>query len=775
MKKSSIRATAVGLSTITLASAFAFDVNAQALDDSEGLDFVPEEVVDTDTNSETAEIENIEKEAESLQDYIGDSYEDVKELNEAGVALDNAADSLNQTVDEIKTLAEDSKSESLVALDSSDEAIDAANGATIDEANAIIVDTQTTVDEAKANYDNSKAELEAKEAEYEQAKADYDAAMQAFSDKKNQTSDDLAQAQEYLASVEEKLTTLEAELEQIKQDLIDSSAGVLANADANKESDMSEYVATVVQHYYIPNNMLNDGETVSDFTVVSDDGNKISVSYNVIDSEGNILRTVTGDYGYLIEDDQIRIYDTDVYFQYTNASGQTKTFTKAEAEALNYLINDDESWSATGFYIPRYTADYTYSDYEIFFRYSDSLAIAEGQASANKAFDDIFSYYNTDVEFNSLRRYNTILGYYYITNFDVNYDKVDYYNVVSDTYYQNHDYNQMVAELAQNRNQYVISTEEEYSRGIVRYIQGYSLDESITDGKYESEEDVINAIRNAARLNNATDIDILDGSTFATVKNYNTYQLKLVTDNQLFDSNADYYKAYINETNNRLQIYSDLLAQIAEAKASYSQAKSEVALLQQKVDELKKDDPIANAVYLTELELQLEAAKSDFNQAKENLSLAQTKLDNAKAIYNARVQAMNAFNNSSDTQADSTHATNIISLEEVIEDEELLEEDEEELEVNLVAANQNTNSDGRNGGDADAYAYDESSDDALEDEAEVTEIPDEEVPTGITLAGLIEHGKWFAALGGVSVAGVGVGILEAKRRAAMKIIDKLNQ
>lgn len=58
---------------------------------------------------------------------------------------------------------------------------------------------------------------------------------------------------------------------------------------------------------------------------------------------------------------------------------------------------------------------------------------------------------------------------------------------------------------------------------------------------------------------------------------------------------------------------------------------------------------------------------------------------------------------------------------------------------------------------------------------EIVTIDEENIPLAITLAGMIQHAKWFIALGGVSLAGGLVGLIEVKRRAATKVIDKLNQ
>ncbi len=58
---------------------------------------------------------------------------------------------------------------------------------------------------------------------------------------------------------------------------------------------------------------------------------------------------------------------------------------------------------------------------------------------------------------------------------------------------------------------------------------------------------------------------------------------------------------------------------------------------------------------------------------------------------------------------------------------------------------------------------------------ENVQIPDPATPKDVTVKGLMEHKKWFVGLAGVSACGAGIGVVEAKRRAVAKIIDKLNQ
>ena len=54
-------------------------------------------------------------------------------------------------------------------------------------------------------------------------------------------------------------------------------------------------------------------------------------------------------------------------------------------------------------------------------------------------------------------------------------------------------------------------------------------------------------------------------------------------------------------------------------------------------------------------------------------------------------------------------------------------------------------------------------------------IEEENPPLAITSAGVLQHVIWFACLAIVLVAGAGISIFEVKKRAAAKIIDKLNQ
>ncbi len=125
---------------------------------------------------------------------------------------------------------------------------------------------------------------------------------------------------------------------------------------------------------------------------------------------------------------------------------------------------------------------------------------------------------------------------------------------------------------------------------------------------------------------------------------------------------------------------------------------------------------------------------------------------------------------SEETSSPATPVVEEIEETEEIPEEELLEEVPEEAPV---VSHQSAESGSASGsGDVTEEVQPQPQ---PEMPPQTVTIQDEEAPKGVTLAGIMERGKWFVALGGVSVAGAGVGVLEAKRRAAMKILDKLNQ
>jgi hypothetical protein len=101
---------------------------------------------------------------------------------------------------------------------------------------------------------------------------------------------------------------------------------------------------------------------------------------------------------------------------------------------------------------------------------------------------------------------------------------------------------------------------------------------------------------------------------------------------------------------------------------------------------------------------------------------------------------------------------------------EELEEDAQE--PSIIVDNYD---DGNGGAGADTQEESDLPIDVPLNPEEVVTIEEEPTPLAITMTGLVQHVKWFAGLAGVSAAGAGVTVFEIKRRAAAKIIDKLNQ
>ena len=138
-------------------------------------------------------------------------------------------------------------------------------------------------------------------------------------------------------------------------------------------------------------------------------------------------------------------------------------------------------------------------------------------------------------------------------------------------------------------------------------------------------------------------------------------------------------------------------------------------------------------------------------------------------------------NHSSEGSSKREYPAKSTVAEETEEAPEVLEEPEEEEDSAVVAFTGEDNHKGKGGnkGGSDQTNPLEDlmipEDNDLPDPVEIVTVGEEETPLAITLAGILQHGKWFAGLAGVSAAGAGVSIFEVKRRAAAKIIDKLNQ
>ncbi len=751
MRRGSAKALAAGLSTITLAGSIVFPIQVEASENSEGSIVVPSDIKEqqivvpeeaavessasaTETVAETLADADVSTEVSDAVDAgvvdesaVSDSQAITQDITDANTQVSDAATAVSGVAD-----AKDSMDSNIAAADESlasandtasgvaqvtGQASEVANAAAVavadegtdqESAEAIIADATATVEEAEKQFASAEETYNNKLSEYESAKAEYEAAAEEYNNKKSEATSDLSDAEATLTDAQEKLASLEEQLEAAGQDLAAAGADALIAADSDK-SDVTSYIATVVEHYYAPNTELSDGQSVSNFAVTPYKGNVIGISYDIVDADGNYVRTVSANYGYTVDykSGEVRIYDRDMVYEYQDINGNTVTLTKEEAEQLKDGVVEYSYWTATGFYIP--------------------------------------SYYGWVIESTYIKHPGNRWTY--------------------------SDFNDLI-KFEEKKGRVVTSTAAEYPYGYFRYYQGTSVSSTVKNSKYTSEDDLKNAIvDDAKKQNNATGV-AFDKSRLLNIKEHKTtaevYSYE-VNNNQVFTSASKDYASYISEITEKYNAYKALSEAVSSAKADFESAKQTVSSLKQQIADLDAASDINTGMELARLQGELEKAQADYDIAKSNLADAKEALANAQSTYDAR------FNTVSSIEIAQTDSEEIIQYAEEIEEEELeeeeIEEEEGEVEEEIHIITSPSGNAGGYGGEAE-IPQDKPEEPAPE---ETVTIEEEQAPTGITLAGLMERGKWFVGLAGVSTAGVGVGVLEAKRRAAIKLIDKLNQ
>ena len=871
MIKCSTRAAALGLSTITLASSLAFPIYAEASDDSESSVFVPEtDNVEETTSQETAATEEanecaqeqtfesiapavdeavdsgiLDESASQQANEIDNCNNQIEEsLNSAATDVGNVQKS-SEAMDEASNEADDAVSQAVDATseakESSEQALADANSALAvaededadrDAVEIAIEDADMSVIEAEEQYEIAEADYNDKLAEYEQAKSDYETAVEAYNSNKASATKNLQDAADALDDAQNRLSELQQQLEEAKQQLVDAGAAALVSADDNKEEDVSAYVASVIQHYYVPKTQLLDGQKIDKYSVTSSNSDYVSISYDILDSEGNFLRNVSADYGYTIdkESGEIRIYDNRLVYRYTDANNNVVELTKEQASELeDGQIAIDYYWTVTGFYIPRYKdTEVNYTGNITSNGYNDGKAIQQGKNELEKSYDSkTNTYYNSNAEFKYGWKTDYSSFLYLNLFYDVSYDRVD--TLSTYTKGERKTYDQIVAEIEADGG-IVLSTEDEYNAGQVRYITGYALEEAITNGRFKSYTEAFNAINNQAiKDNGAAGVDA-ENSRFDI--DLNTVYAKLIethknSEESLFNSKDGEYTSYVSNLAKRLSAYNNLLKQISSAQADYAEAKSKVVVLQKQIEDLDAANEINTAAQITELEIQLEKAKDNLDTAADNLESAEDAISLAFNKYVERFNPFQIFIPKPTPEPEVPQVTEpvivtvpvieitpeqIIEVIEKVKEIEKAEEPEEiqELEDDsdsekevitpivpliiqeplleelIIEEPEEMENDDDDGDSSDSHDYSGTSEAEAVEDFPIIEFPQEtgETPTKdsteeeeetITMAGIMARGKWFVGLAGASTAGAGVVALEAKRRAAIKLLDKLNQ
>ena len=732
MRNRTIQAMSIGLSAVLLSgpvSLTAYAAEVEIPTDTE--DSVKEQEADASDEMEVAEdVSNLSEQlnnsgvSENLKDSASDAalenqyQQQVDEISQdESVAIDavdstctstenvvKASEAIDTAVEQVDQAASDADDAIGTMQDTVSQAADDAqnavfvisdNATTKDDAQLLIADTSKTVEDATTAFDSATEKYDQALADYESAKDDYDTALKAYNSNMTDAKSDMDSANSSLEAIQAKLQELEKQLAQARTELAEAGADALIAAEDNKAPDTAKYVEVVLQNYYIPSTEeLEDGQKISNFTsVASEDGAEyIHVSYDIVDSEGKVLRTINADYGYEIDSNsgQIQLYTRELTYQYNDSNGNPVVLAKDQAEKLNNTVVIGKET-----YIPLFKLDGKYEGARPIEKASRKASIAQGKEYVKNRYTPDREEYKVDVQFNddwdaSLR----LLGLQWVTE---------------GTY-----------------------TATVYSR----------LDEKFSN-----------------------------------------------TGSPLWMDDSKDYTSYISNVRAKVTAYDNLIKSVTDARTQYKDASNKVADIQKRLESLEQGGTLISATNMVRLEMQLNSAKETYSMAKDNLTKAKNALAEAKDIFTSRFPALAKPQGQTQSQNDSVEVqefypvSQLIALEDVIE-EELVEEPNTlpiiQTNGTVHASVQDTNSENTVGGISAAGS--QSLDDASEVESkidtpptEVIQIPEDETPLGITLSGIMERGKWFIGLAGVSVAAGGVAILEVKRHAAAKIIDKLNQ
>ncbi len=703
-----------------------------------------EQIQEISDNEDTA-VQNIETASESAENVE-------KAAEAANEAMDNAEDvtsSAGDVASEINNQTSQTKQEAEKATE-----IVADSRTTKEEAKTIIADTEKSIDSAKAGYEQAQVKYNDTFNEYEQAKSDYQTALKAYNVNKAIASKSMDEAAQAFDLAQEKLNKLKGDLQKAREELSAAGADALIASEDNKSENTKDYVATVLQYYYIPQaEKLSEGQIISDFKVVPSDKDSsvMQVTYNIMDSDNNVLRTVTADYGYDInsEDGQVELFTKDLVYEYTNTDGSVVNISKEEAEKLNGKIEIDNYWTVSGYYVPTYVDNYRYEGTRSAITYTKDSAMLAGKRYVVDMYHDPNKFYKQAIIYNPDWKVDFyLIPFEYVTtgSFSARYNKVA-------------------------------------DKG------GYAISSDVSSAHYTSEEDAYNAAfdiatKQAQNEQGAAYIDKTE-SKFNTnnVIEYADIVDKYVNNGDaVWKSASSGYVSYMDIIRSKVKAYKELIDQVSQAMEEYQNAQSKTEEIKGKIEALDGNSDVISVAKLAQLELTLNKAQRNLDEAKENLDEAQKSLDILKKTYNNRFTAVKV-SNTRDYTVDDQVLEEILVKESKLEDIKKVQEKKtpKKIAVNTVVnpgvSNEDDNVEENHYSEMPGEYNNEPVEEVVPEEQNAPQqviIPDEEVPLAITADGILQHAKWFVGLAGVSAAGAGVALAEAKRRAAAKIIDKLN-
>ncbi len=765
---------------------------------------------------------------ESLEDAAVNSQKLAKSdkaMDEADGDVDTALNGAAKAADDAKSVTDDAKTSAEGAIE-----LIASFDTTKDIAEATIAEAEQSVEKAEEAFKDAEENYEKALEDYEQAQADYEIARQAYLLNKEKTASDLKSAKEAFEGALRRLSDLEKRLSDAQDDLIQEGTKAVLAAEASKDdSDVVDYVSALIQHYCIP--AVNGGYyeyPIQNFTATVQPSTGIfpedciHVKYDIVEPTGT--RTVEADYGYVInsETGQVQIYRANLFYWYKDAVEQYHFFTPYEAEKYSKTkgLPDPEN------------QDYTYGK-------SDTVSQSgtEGQSdtvsqSGTEGQSETPSGYNTPTtiificEIKFYTEYGNISSIELVArakdgkvDFSVNNSHEAGSNVNNSRKAGSNVNNSRKAALDNNdeasvggdwTNNTKVSNNSwgnnswsnnswgnntasfSYAGGIQQDKVVESKEESLDISQAESQVtnnsrgEVAGAVRSMETSRSADERRTAPQSYVFEINGNQLSSGFIKYGGVIVTTGSDIYKNFVNAGSRRLNAYNNLMNKIADARAEYENAAKQLETLQKQIEDLEKANDTQAIVRLAELQDQLDKAKEDFDTAKTNLVDAKEALDIAKTGFEERFKdelpSVPAFEEEK-LEEENTDLGVLEEFEELEEEEdEEVEEEVEELQEEVIAGFVPSGGPSRNHNYGQTIPLVQEIVSGLEDFVETKpEVqtgdnkPKESKKETITKAGMKERLPWFVGLGTVSTAGAGVAAFEAKRRAAMKILDKLNQ
>lgn len=683
-----------------------------------------------------------------------------EQVNPQDFDFDDAA----ATIDNAVSATGDAKDAAASASEQTDNAVVVINNeeTTSDEASLVIEDAQATVDEARATFDQAETNYNDALDAYNQAVSAYNAILDEYNTQKDMTAAEIQEAEAALTEAMDAVDDLEAELKARKAELVEAGAtgllsirnGANGGRGGTNALAIDKYISTVVEYYYIPETeKIADGQSVSNFCMYdSDDDGYVTVEYDVVDEDGETLRTGAAEYKYEIDDEtgEIKISTREKVFHYTNKDGEEVYISKDDAERLSpdNLVEIDNYYSLSGSFALRYVSHLMFNrDYqgnEEDYRTIDPITIQDGIDHWKNFYTsyengEVFS--NVFVNFVSgIKRYNgnTI-------SVESKYDV--FYNVAGEHFY---------------------------------------IPERYTDRHYNSEAEAAATLDEyvAVRGDGAI-VDYLASRDILKIEQQHVYS-EVVSEYE--------NRAFSDSLTEMINSYYRLLGTVNVAKTRMLTANNRLTTLRTQMSTIEDNytEIVNTSAVVTSFEISLEKAEASYTEASDNLVTAEEKLEEAKTAFEERFgiteEELSILEPVEEEETEEIEEVEEVPIQAQLEESgepEVVEEIEEELEeiedeaVPTSFVGSTSHSSGADYGIAEMAdeIIQEMENPSLEQPtpAPVAPKPQEEKPEKITVKGILERGKWFVGLAGVSSAGAGVAAFEAKRRAAIKLLDKLNQ